>query len=159
MNSQLEKFWGHFEMYKMLRPQLFEILTDADLAYSPGGDNMTFGELFVELGETEMNYIESFKRFKMGGEAKNDDPTRAGSIAKLTEWYAQLHAELKAVLEAISEEDAQNKMIHRGENFELPVHIQLSILQEAYLIFYGKAMVYLKAMQKERPQQWTDWIA
>ncbi len=159
MNSDIEQFWGHFEMYKMLRPQLLEILSDDDLAYSPGGDNMTLGELCVELGETEMNYIGSFKTFKMGSDAKNDDPARLSSIAKLNEWYDQLHAELKATLEAISDEDAKNKLVHRGENFELPVHINLSILQEAYLIFYGKAMVYLKAMQKPRPQQWTDWIA
>lgn len=159
MNSQIEQFWGHFEMYKMLRPQLLETLSDADLAYSPGGDNASFGELLVELGETEMNYINSFKTFKMEGEAQNDDPGRLSSIAKLTEWYDQLHAELKATLEAISDEDAQSKMVNRGENFELPIHINLSILQEAYLIFYGKAMVYLKAMQKERPQQWSDWIA
>ncbi len=159
MNGQIEQFWGHFEMYKMLRPQLLECLTDADLAFSPGGDNMTLGELCVELGETEINYIESFKTFKMGNSGKNDDPGRAGSIARLTAWYDALHEELKAALEGISEEDAAGKMVHRGENFELPVHINLSILQEAYLIFYGKAMVYLKAMQKERPQQWTDWIA
>lgn len=159
MNSEIEKFWGHFEMYKMLRPQLLDILSDEDLAFSPGGDNMTLGELCVELGETEMNYIESFQTFKMGGAAKNDDPSRAGSVTKLNEWYDTLHAELKAAVEAISVEDAQSRMIYRGENFELPVHIQISVLQEAYLIFYGKAMVYLKAMQKERPQQWTDWIA
>ena len=159
MNSEIEKFWGHFEMYKMLRPQLLEILSDEDLAFSPGGDNMTLGELYVELGETEMNYIESFKSFKMDGAAKNDDPLRISSVEKLTEWYDSLHAELKAAVEAISDEDAQNRLIYRGENFELPVHIQISVLQEAYLIFYGKAMVYLKAMQKERPQQWTDWIA
>ena len=159
MNGQLLEFWGYFEMYKMLRPQLLEILSDEDLAFSPGGDNMTLGELCVELGETEMNYIESFKTFKMGSSGKNEDPGRATSIAKLNEWYAKLHEELKATLEAISEEDAASKMVHRGENFELPVHINLSILQEAYLIFYGKAMVYLKAMQKDRPQQWTDWIA
>lgn len=159
MNGQLEQFWGYFEMYKMLRPQLLEILTDADLAYSPGGDNLTFGELLVELGETEINYIESFKTFKLGSDGKNNDPSRLSSIAKLTEWYDQLHTELKATLEAISEEDATSKMVHRGEGFELPVHINLSILQEAYLIFYGKAMVYLKAMERERPQQWTDWIA
>ena len=159
MNAQIEQFWGHFEMYKMLRPQLLDTLSDTDLAYSPGGNNMTFGELLVELGETEMNYIDSFKTFKMGSGAKNDDPGRLGSIAKLNTWYDQLHTELKATLEAISDEDAQSKMVHRGENFELPVHINLSILQEAYLIFYGKAMVYLKAMERERPQPWTDWIA
>ncbi|MFK7805352.1 MAG: DinB family protein [Anaerolineae bacterium] len=159
MNSEVAKFWGHFEMYKMLRPQLLEILSDEELAYSPGGDNMTFGDLLVELGETEMNYIESFKTFKMGFDAKNDDPSRAGSLAKLTEWYDGLHAELKAAVEAISDEDVEGRMINRGEGFNLPVHIQISVLQEAYLIFYGKAMVYLKAMGKERPQQWSEWIA
>lgn len=159
MNSEVAKFWGHFEMYKMLRPQLLEILSDEELDYSPGGDNMTFGELLVELGETELNYIESFKTFKMGYGAKNDDPSRTGSVAKLTEWYDSLHTELKTAVESISDEDVVGRMINRGEGFDLPVPIQISVLQEAYLIFYGKAMVYLKAMQKDRPQQWSEWIA
>ncbi|MEM7802972.1 MAG: DinB family protein [Chloroflexota bacterium] len=158
MNQQINPYWETFQMYKMLRAQLFEILSDEDLAYSPGGDNMTFGELLVELGETEMNYIESFKTFKMAWSNKNDDPSRAGSLAKLNDWYGQLHAELQGTLEAISEEDVQTKTVDRGDNFKLPIHIQINVLQEAYLIFYGKAMVYLKAMQKERPEQWTSWI-
>ena len=106
-----------------------------------------------------MNYIESFKTFKMEFGAKNDDPSRASNLAKLTEWYDSLHADLKAAVEAISDEDVAGRMINRGEGFDLPVQIQISVLQEAYLIFYGKAMVYLKAMQKERPQQWSEWIA
>lgn len=159
MNSEIKKFWSHFEMYKTLRPQLLDLLSDADLAFSPGGDNMTLGELCVELGETEMNYIESFKSFKMGYSAKNDDLARCSDVSQLKAWYDTLHTELEAAVGAISDEDAQSRMIQRGENFAVPAHLQINILQEAYLIFYGKAMIYLKAMQKERPQQWADWIA
>jgi len=45
----------------------------------------------------------------------------------------------------------------RGD-FKLRPAIQLSIYNEALLIFYGKASVYLKAMGKTLPEQWEDWI-
>ena len=50
-------------------------------------------------------------------------------------------------------------MIDRGHNFLLRPNIQLEVYKEALHIFYGKTSVYLKAMGKERPQQWQDWIA
>ena len=49
-------------------------------------------------------------------------------------------------------------VIDRGEDFKVPPRIQLEIYREALLIFYGKVMVYLKAMDKPRPDIWNAWI-
>ena len=51
-----------------------------------------------------------------------------------------------------------NRKIDRGGGFIISPAIQLEIYKEALLIFYGKADVYLKAMGKPRPEQWTVWI-
>ena len=57
----------HGEMYhetQVMREQLMDMLTDADLAFSPGGSNPTLGALCKEMGDVEHAYINSFKTMK-----------------------------------------------------------------------------------------------
>jgi hypothetical protein len=159
MNSIIRDYYPTFEMYQALRSQLLEILTDEDLSYRPGGANPALGALCREIGETEQAYIESFKTFVMKFAYGVSDPTLEKSVAALTAWYATLDRELKQVIEALSEEDIQGRQVDRGSDFKLRPAIQLSIYNEALLIFYGKASVYLKAMGKTLPKQWEHWIA
>ena len=76
----------------------------------------------------------------------------------MSTWYQELDQELKATIEALSDDDVQNRAIDRGPSFQPSLLIQLDIYKEALLIFYGKASVYLKAMDRERPEQWQQWI-
>ncbi len=46
----------------------------------------------------------------------------------------------------------------RGGDFKLPLQIQLNVYQEALLIFYGKAIVYLRAIGEPPPQQMQEWL-
>jgi hypothetical protein len=159
MNSIIRDYYPTFEMYQALRSQLLEILSDEDLGYRPGGANPTLGALCREMGETEQAYIESFKTFVMKFAYGISDPVLEKSIAALTTWYATLDRELKQAIEGLSEEDIQERQVDRGGDFKLRPAIQLSIYNEALLIFYGKVSVYLKAMDKTLPEQWEHWIA
>ncbi|RIK42630.1 MAG: hypothetical protein DCC55_08240 [Chloroflexi bacterium] len=158
MNSIMTEYWPTFEMYQSLRTQLMEILTDEELRFSPGGANPTLGALCKEIGEIEHAYIESFKHFTMDFSYRNPEAALEQSVARLTAWFAELDQELKATIAGLSEEEVQNKVVVRGPNFQLPLQIQLAVYQEALLIFYGKATVYLKALNKEPSQQWREWI-
>jgi hypothetical protein len=159
MNSLMRDYYPIFEMYQAMRNQLIEILNDDDLAFQPGGENDTLGALCLEIGETEKSYIQSFKTFTQDFSYRQEEPGLARSVGQLTAWFGELDQELKSTLEALSEKDLQNHVVDRGGGFELPLHIQLDVYKEALLIFYGKVSVYLKAMGKERPQQWREWIA
>jgi hypothetical protein len=66
--------------------------------------------------------------------------------------------ELKTAVAALTPDDIQNRTVYRGENFQVSSLINLTIYNEALLIFYGKISVYLKAMSKSIPQQWQEWI-
>ncbi|UCC52456.1 MAG: DinB family protein [Anaerolineaceae bacterium] len=158
MNSMMREYYPTFEMYQALREQLMEILTDEDLAFQPGGENVTLGELCREIGEAETSYIESFKTFTQDFSYRNEEPGLDRSVDRLVAWYKQLDQELKATIEALTEKDLQNRVVDRGGGFVLPLHIQLDVYKEALLIFYGKASVYLKALGKSRPEQWQEWI-
>lgn len=158
MNADIKQFWDLNRMYTPLRDKLMASLTDDELAFTPGGENPTLGELCLELGETQYAYVQSFKTFKIDFSYRTKDDSYLSSVVKLTAWYQQLDQELEAVLETVTDEDVANKQMDRG-GYEVPVHISLDILREALLIFYGKASVYLKAMGKERTQMWRDWIA
>ena len=50
MNSIMQEYYPVFEMYQALRNQLMELLTDADLEYSPGGENMRLKVFGASLG-------------------------------------------------------------------------------------------------------------
>jgi len=158
MNPDIKQFWDLNRMYTPLRDELMASLSDKDLAFSPGGENPTLGELCREIGETQYAYVQSFKTFKIDFSYRVNDDAYLTSVAKLQSWYAELDQQLEAELETINDGDVANIMMDRG-GYEVPLHISLDILREALLIFYGKVSVYLKAMGMERTQMWRDWIA
>jgi hypothetical protein len=158
VNKIIADYYPMFQMYQALREQLTGILADEDLRFSPGGANPPLGELCREIGETEQSYIQSFKTWTQTFSYGRSDPALAQSVVRLAAWYAELDQELRAAIEGLTEEDLAGRMIDRGGDFRLPPQIQLDVYKEALLIFYGKAITYLKAMGKEPPQQWREWI-
>ena len=158
MHPTMAEGFHIYQMYASLRNQLLSALSDADLAFTPGGENPTLGELCVEIGEVQQAYIDSFRTFTQDFTYRADQEGLATSVAELQAWYAQLEEDLEAALSALSAEDVENRVIDRGEDFKLPPRIQLEVFKEALLIFYGKVMVYLKAMGKPRPDIWNAWI-
>jgi hypothetical protein len=158
MNTILQNFWSGFEMYQALRNQLVAQLTDADLAYRLPGDNPTLGDLLLDIGQTQTAYIASFKTLTLNFNYRHPDPTIATSVTRLRDWFTDLDRQLKAVIAGLSQDDVDTKVVDRGGDFKLPLPINLYVYQEALLIFYGKASCYLKALQKDRTEQWRDWI-
>ncbi|MCP5096966.1 MAG: hypothetical protein GY943_15565 [Chloroflexi bacterium] len=154
----MQNYWPMFKLYQAMRSQLMEILTDDALAYTVGGDNPPIGTLCKEIGEVEHAYIESFRTLQMDFSYKNSIPGLDNSVAQLTTWYEELDTTLQTTIESFTEADLQNKIVVRGADFKLPIRIQLDVYKEALLIFYGKMSVYLKAMGKDRPEQWTHWL-
>ena len=159
MNSIMQEQFPVLQQYQALRNQLMDILTDEDLSYTPGGKNPTLGALCQEMGEVEVAYIESFKTFTQDFSYRIEDPELECSVERLVTWFEALDQELMAALEALTEDDIQNRLVDRGGGFTLPPAIQLHVYREALLIFYGKASVYLKALGKPRSEQWQAWIA
>ncbi len=148
----------HGEMYhetQIMREQLMDILSDADLAFTPGGTNPTLGEICREMADVESSYIGSIKLLKQDWSYKNPQPGLTGSVSQLRALYSKLDDQLKITMEGLSD-DELNKTIDRG--FPVTVGAQLHIYREALLIYYGKIAVYLKAMGKVMPQQWQGWI-
>lgn len=158
MNSLVENYYPTFELYQALRSQLMEILTDEDLMFDPGGENMSLGALCRQIGEVEHSYIASFKTFTQDFDYSNDQPGLAESVDRLSAWFVDLDRRLKSTVSALSEDDLLSRTIDRGGGFVIPPAIQLEIYKEALLIFYGKVDIYLKELGKERPEQWTAWI-
>jgi hypothetical protein len=159
MNSIMQEQGPVLEQTQALRDQLMEILSDEDLAYSPGGDNPTLGGLCRQMAEVQQSYIISFQTFAQNFDYRIEDPGLESSVEQLATQFQAMDRELKAALATLSEEDIQNRTIDRGGGFVVPPTAQLHIYREALLIFYGKASVYLKALGKTLPEQWQAWIA
>lgn len=136
-----------------------DILDDADLDFQPGGENLSLGALCVQMGEVQRSYIDSFQTFEQDFSYRNEEPALESNAERLSAWFRELDAELRTVIEALSEDDVDGRVIDRGGDFHVRPHVQLEIYKEALLIFYGKVDVYLKALGKARPEQWQEWIA
>lgn len=155
MNTFLQQHGEVFVMTQALRLQLMGVLSDADLTFSPGGANIPLGALLVEMGEVQRSYIDSFMTHKHDWSWRQPDKTLSGSVSRIAAWYSELDAELKQVMEAMTDADLQ-KTIDRG--WPVPVAGQLHIYREGLLIFYARASIYLKAMNKALPGDWPMWI-
>ena len=158
MNRIISEQYGLFRLYQQLREELLATLTDADLAFTPGGDNPPLGRLCVEIGETERSYVDSFVHFSQNFDYRHADRAIESSVAGLRAWYEQLDAELYAAVAALSDDDVAQRHIDRGHGFRVPADVQLHIYQEALIIFYGKTTVYLKLLNKTMSDQWQHWI-
>ena len=137
-----------------LRYYLLDLLTDDDLAYKLPGDNPTLGALCREIGELEYMYIQSFKTFKHDWSYQHPDPEVATRTERLRAWYRALDDEFDSILGAFSEDDLHNKLIDRARGFQPSLFVQFHIYREAVLMFYAKASVYLKALQKSVNEEW-----
>ena len=157
MNPYMTEKWSWIEGTHQMRTQLLDILSDADLAFNPGGQNMTLGALCRESGEVEFSYIQSLKTFQQDWSYRNREVALERSVARLKEWFQKLDDELKATASALTDEDLK-KTVDRGGGFAMPVDLQLDTYLQAQLIFFGKVTIYFKAMNKPLPQQFHEYI-
>ena len=156
MNRYMLEKWSWIDGTHAMRSQLLDILSDADLAFNPGGQNMTLGALCREMGEIEDSYVQSLKTFQQDWSYHNMEADLESSVARLKAWFQTLDEELKATVSAFSDEDLK-KTVDRG-GYMMPVELQLDVYLQALLIFFGKATIYLKAMNKPLPQQIHEYI-
>jgi len=154
MNRAMQEKWPWIEGTHSLRSQLLDSLSDADLAFSPGGENMTVGALLREDGEIEYSYLQSLKTLKEDWSYHNTEAGLESDITQIKAWYHTLDEEMKATLAAFSDEDLSKTIDPRGFTVEL----QLDVYLQAQLIFLGKASVYFKAMHRTLPQSFQDYI-
>ena len=156
MNRYMTEKWPWIEGTHQMRSQLLEILSDTDLTFSPGGQNMTLGALCRQLGEVEHSYAQSIKTFLQDWSYRNEEAALERSVTRLKEWFQGLDDELKVATAALTDEDLK-KTVDRG-GFAMPVDLQLDVYLQALLIFFGKATIYLKAMNKPLPQQIQEYV-
>ncbi len=157
MNSLMQQHGELLKSTQELRGALVSVLADADLAYKLPGRNITLGALCQEMGEVEQAYIDGFKTFKQDFSYRHPDPGVGTSVAALKAWYEALDQDLRTTLEALSEDDLQ-KPIDRGFGFAPTAGTNFHVYREALLIFYAKAHLYVKALDKRVPGQWQWWI-
>ncbi|TMC15653.1 MAG: hypothetical protein E6J33_10715 [Chloroflexi bacterium] len=155
MNRIMNEKWPWIEAAHGMRSQLLNILSDADLAFSPGGQTMTLGALCRQMGETEHAYIQSLKTLKQEWSYHHPEADVASHVAQLKAWFQTLDDEMQATITTFWDEDG-NKTIDRGG--PVTVEFQLDVYLQAVLIFLGKATIYLRAMNKQLPPFFEEYI-
>jgi uncharacterized damage-inducible protein DinB len=157
MHSTIEANYSWIQAMSALRSELLGALTDADLGFSPGGENGTLGELLVQMGEIQYSYTSSFETFALDWGYTNSAKELTSSLAALGAWFATLDTRLEAVLSALTDGDMQRQIARPGGG-SMPIDFQLQVYLQALFIFFGKFVVYLKAMNKPLPPSIRDFI-
>jgi hypothetical protein len=155
-NNLLNEKWPWIEGSHGLRMQMLDLLSDADLAFNPGGQNMTLGALCREIGEIEHAYTQSLQTFRHDWSYRNPDAAITTSVARLKAWFQSLDDALQAAIIAFPD-DAEAQSIERG-GAPVSVAFQLDVYLQAMLIFLGKAAIYLRAMIKPLPPLYLEYI-
>jgi hypothetical protein len=158
MNRFMDEKWSWIEGSHGMRDEVLDLLTDAELAYTPGGDNMPLGELFRQMGEVEHSYLHGLKTLTQNWQYRNTEAGIEGSVSRLTAWFHELDAELLGVVSAFTNEDLERVVLREESGYTMQVEMVLDVYIQALLIFFGKAVVYLKAMQKPLPHSVQEWI-
>lgn len=156
MNSLVNEHSGILNQTIQLRRDLMDTLNDDDLTFALP-NNPTLGALCREMAEVEQSYINSFKSFQHDYRLPCDT-SKEGSVEALKAWFAQTEGELQQALAGLTEDQVQGQMVDRGHGMQFPVLIQWQVYREALLIFYAKAVVYLRAMEKPVPQMLGLWV-
>lgn len=157
MDQALQMKWAWIEGAHGLRSQLLDSLSDADLAFNPGGANVTLGVLLRESGDVEHSYTQSLKTFAQDWSYHSETAGIESDLTQLRAWYATLDDAMKATIEALSAEDL-SRTVDRGGGSSMPVEMQLDVYLQAQLIYLGKASVYFKALSKALPQLFQEYI-
>lgn len=157
MNRYFQEKWPWIEGSHLMRTQLLETLSDADLAFTPGGAAMRLGTLCRELGEIEHSYVQSLKTLRQDWSYRNRDAGLASSVARLKAWFRTLDDEMQAIVSGLSDDDL-GKSVDRGNGSSMPVDWQLDAYLQAVLIFFGKATIYLRVMNRPLPEQMLAYI-
>jgi hypothetical protein len=157
MPHDLEDITMYIDGSHMMRNGALERLNEADLQFSPGGDNLTLGELFKQVGEHQHSYLQSLITLQQDWSYRNDEPGLATSLAQLARWFEQLDRQMQEVVSQLGEDDLQ-KQVDRTNGSIRPIISQLDIYTQTMLIFLGKVVVYFRAMQKPLPPSIEEYI-
>jgi hypothetical protein len=156
LNRYMQEKWSWIDGSHEMRTRMLAMLSDGDLAFNPGGQNITLGALCREMGEIEYAYAQSLTTFTIDWTYRNTEAVLDASVERLKAWFESLDGDMKATVEGFSDEDLA-KTIDRG-GYSMPVETQLDVYIQANLIFLGKATIYLKAMDRPLPKDWKEWI-
>ena len=86
-----------------MRTRMLAILSDGDLVFNPGGQNMTLGALCREMGEIEYAYAQSLKTFTIDWSYRNTEVGLDASVERLKAWFESLDGDMKATVESVGQ--------------------------------------------------------
>jgi uncharacterized damage-inducible protein DinB len=144
MKRFIQERWPWLEEVRDMRSQFLDMLSNADLAFSPGGQNIPLGALVRKMGDLEYSYIQSLKTGVRDLSYHNTEAGLESDLTRLKAWFQALDDEMLDTISAFSKEEL-TKRVDRG-GFPSTVEREVDHYGEALLIFFGKASIYLKAM-------------
>src|SRR5215472_4569258 len=94
MKRFIQERWPWLEEVRDMRSQLLDMLSNADLAFSPGGQNLPLGVLVCKMGDLEYSYIQSLKTGVRDLSSHNTEAGLESDLTRLKAWFQVLDNEM-----------------------------------------------------------------
>jgi hypothetical protein len=141
-----------------MRDGVLERLDDGDLAFTPGGENVSFGQLLDEVAALEQSYVASLDSHVQQWPSTDPAHDGAHSLSRLRERFRSLDAQMESAVARFADGDDQAVVVTRPDGTVRSRDEQVEIYTQALFIFLGKAVVYLRAMRKPLPPSVARYI-
>ena len=157
MNQIERDLFGLLDMQHKIRDDAIASLSDDDLSFELSGDNLTLSTILANMCNVGFTYAESFRTLKMDHSLRAPGVDEVTGVAGFLDFFHSLDAVLKRNLTQLSDDQILDAKIDRG-GWEMPVVANVHTYREALLIVLAKLDIYLRALQKELPPDWSGWI-
>jgi len=139
-----------------MRDGVLERLDGGDLAFAPGGDNVSLGRLLHDLLALEQSYADSLRGGAQQWPAGEPTDGAPLTMTEVRERFAALDVEMESAVTAASASAAE--AVTRPDGTVRTPDQQIEIYTQAMFIFLGKAVVYLHALGRTLPPSVAHYI-
>ena len=145
MIPELDVYRDHMERYRAVTLQTLDLVDDGDLAWRPGPDHYTLGQILLHIAQTE-----DFQMHRLvDGEADMDKvrfPKKMPGVDELRAFYEEVRGRTLATLEEVTAEELDG-LIPAGEDEpELTLRSWLWFILEHEVHHKGQIATYLRQM-------------
>ena len=154
MNRFMKRYPELMEANQKLRHDVLDAISDEDLTHTLGGDTLSLGDLLLQQGRWEDDYVQAWHTLEMRHTSRSAPEHQ--TVTGFRTWFHSIEQSIRATLEAMSDEEL-SRPVKRGSH-SVPLEITAYTYRESLIIFAGKASLYLRSLKRPVSAHLTSFV-
>ena len=144
--------FDNFSYHRRRTRDLLQLLSDADLSFSPGPDQSPFWKHFRHIGRVQENYTDALASKKIAFSPRTAHYSGGLKKDSLLTYLQELDKRMLALLKSA---DSNLVIDWYGESVTLEQH--LIRLAEHEVLHHGQFILYMTSLKRDFPESWAVW--